>query len=70
MPASTIVLLTGGADSTTLLHVVNARAPVVPVFVDCGQRAAHREHQAAERAGVPESPGFYLHDAHGSDEGS
>ncbi|WP_438037414.1 7-cyano-7-deazaguanine synthase [Sorangium sp. So ce128] len=49
MPASTIVLLTGGADSTTLLHVVNARAPVVPVFVDYAQRAAHREHQAAER---------------------
>ncbi|WP_437730138.1 7-cyano-7-deazaguanine synthase [Sorangium sp. So ce1335] len=49
MQAPTIVLLTGGADSTTLLHVVHARAPVVPVFVDYGQRAAHREHQAAER---------------------
>ncbi|MDC0676775.1 hypothetical protein [Sorangium atrum] len=55
MPAPTIVLLTGGADSTTLLHVVNARAAVVPAFV---------------AGGVPESPGFYLHDAQGSDEGS
>ncbi len=28
---------------------MHTRARVVPVFVDYGQRAAHREHQAAER---------------------
>ncbi|MGK3983487.1 7-cyano-7-deazaguanine synthase [Sorangium sp. So ce136] len=49
MQDSTIVLTTGGADSTTLLHLMHARARVVPVFVDYGQRAAHREHHAAER---------------------
>ncbi|WP_437288884.1 7-cyano-7-deazaguanine synthase [Sorangium sp. So ce406] len=49
MQAPTIVLTTGGADSTTLLHLTHTRARVVPVFVDYGQRAAHREHQAAER---------------------
>lgn len=46
MTPPTIVLISGGADSTTLLHLVHARTRVVPVFVDYGQRAAAQEHQA------------------------
>lgn len=47
MPA--IVLLSGGVESTTLLHQLYPQEPLRALFVDYGQRAAARERAAAER---------------------
>jgi 7-cyano-7-deazaguanine synthase len=48
---ATIVLLSGGVDSTTLLHVLHSSprgAAVVPLFVDYAQRAAAKEREVGE----------------------
>ncbi|HET7542607.1 MAG TPA: 7-cyano-7-deazaguanine synthase [Polyangiaceae bacterium] len=39
----TLVLTSGGVDSTTLLYVLTDTTRVVPVFIDYAQRAARRE---------------------------
>lgn len=42
-----MLLLSGGIESATLVHLLAARQPVFPLFVDYGQRAAEREREAA-----------------------
>jgi len=44
----TVVLLSGGIESSTLLHQEAAARIVYPLFVDYGQRAARREVAAAD----------------------
>jgi 7-cyano-7-deazaguanine synthase len=47
-PASdSFVLLGGGIESATVLHLENRRGPVRALFIDYGQRAAAREREAA-----------------------
>ncbi len=47
-PASpTVCLLSGGIESTTLLHRLARRGQVAPLFIDYGQRAAAQEWRAA-----------------------
>lgn len=47
-PAShSLVLLSGGIESATLLHLENRRGAVRALYVDYGQRAAAREREAA-----------------------
>jgi 7-cyano-7-deazaguanine synthase len=46
---SSLVLLSGGIESATLLHVEAPLRPTTALFVDYGQRAARRE-RAASRA--------------------
>ncbi|NIR32449.1 MAG: ExsB family protein [Gammaproteobacteria bacterium] len=48
MPSRSVVSLSGGVDSTTLLHQEHREFAVEPLFIDYGQRAAAREHAAAE----------------------
>ena len=49
----TLVLVSGGVDSTVLLYVLRESSRVVPVFIDYAQRAAQREHTvASHHAGV------------------
>jgi len=40
----TLVLTSGGVDSTSLLYLLHESSRVVPVFIDYAQRAARREH--------------------------
>jgi 7-cyano-7-deazaguanine synthase in queuosine biosynthesis len=48
-----LVLLSGGVESTTLLHLLAAdSATVRALFVDYGQRAAAREGRRGGRAGI------------------
>ena len=42
-----IILLSGGIESTTLLHILHDQVELHAVFVDYGQRAADQESQAA-----------------------
>ena len=42
-----IILLSGGIESTTLLHILHHQVELHAVFVDYGQRAAGQEYQAA-----------------------
>lgn len=42
-----VLLLSGGIESTTLLHVMAPQETVYPLFVDYGQRAAQQERHAA-----------------------
>ena len=42
-----VILLSGGIESTTLLHMLYAQCNLCPVFVDYGQRAAEQEYLAA-----------------------
>ena len=44
----TVVLLSGGIDSSVLLHQVHEEACALPVFIDYGQRPATPELLAAE----------------------
>ncbi|MEJ2685802.1 MAG: 7-cyano-7-deazaguanine synthase [Gammaproteobacteria bacterium] len=46
--AESIVLLSGGIESTTLLHQERQRHAPVGLFVDYGQRGAARERRAAQ----------------------
>jgi 7-cyano-7-deazaguanine synthase len=48
-----VVLVSGGVDSTVLLHLVHANSwlrgvPTFPLFIDYAQRASRREQQAAD----------------------
>lgn len=43
-----LVLLSGGIESATLLHLEHRRGPVRALFADYGQRAARRERAAAQ----------------------
>src|SRR5215471_6765281 len=43
----TLVLTSGGVDSTTLLYVLRNSTRVVPVFIDYAQRAAQREQSVS-----------------------
>lgn len=49
MPSETIILLSGGIESSVLLHLEHHNGPVRALFIDYGQRAARREQAAAER---------------------
>lgn len=42
-----VLLLSGGIESTTLVHLLAAEQAVFPLFVDYGQRASEREREAA-----------------------
>ena len=42
-----IILLSGGIESSTLLHILHHQTEMHAVFVDYGQRAATQEHEAA-----------------------
>ena len=42
-----VLLLSGGIESATLLYLLVREGPVFPLFVDYGQRAAERERAAA-----------------------
>ena len=42
-----VILLSGGIESTTLLHLQHRSNQVIPVFVDYGQRAARQELASA-----------------------
>ena len=42
-----IILLSGGIESSTLLHILHHQTEMHAVFVDYGQRAAAQEHAAA-----------------------
>lgn len=44
---SEVILLSGGIESTTLLHRQYMQSELHPVFIDYGQRAGEQEHQAA-----------------------
>ena len=44
---SEVILLSGGIESTTLLHIQHTQSELHPVFIDYGQRAGSQEHQAA-----------------------
>lgn len=43
----TLLLLSGGIESGTLLHMLADEGPLIPLFVDYAQRAASRERAAA-----------------------
>lgn len=45
--ALSLVLLSGGIDSATALHLVSRRMRVLPLYIDYGQRASERERGAA-----------------------
>jgi 7-cyano-7-deazaguanine synthase len=45
--SDSLVLLSGGIESATVLHLENRRGPVRALFVDYGQRAAACEREAA-----------------------
>lgn len=45
--ALTVLLLSGGVDSVTLLHHLRRSGSVIGLFVDYAQRAAEREHEVA-----------------------
>lgn len=45
---SEVILLSGGVESTTLLHIQHTQSDLHPVFIDYGQRAAMQEYQAAK----------------------
>lgn len=42
-----VLLLSGGIESATLLHLLARKGRVHPLFIDYGQRAAAREREAA-----------------------
>jgi 7-cyano-7-deazaguanine synthase len=42
-----VILLSGGIESTTLLHRETAHRQLLPLFIDYGQRAAQQELSAA-----------------------
>jgi len=44
---SEVILLSGGIESTTLLHMQYTQGELLPVFIDYGQRAGAQEHHAA-----------------------
>ena len=44
---SEVILLSGGIESTTLLHSQATQNELHPIFIDYGQRAGVQEHQAA-----------------------
>lgn len=44
-----VILLSGGVESSTLLHLDHDEYCVKPLFVDYGQRAAEREYEAAQQ---------------------
>lgn len=44
---SEVILLSGGIESTTLLHRLPTPSELHPVFIDYGQRAGAQEHLAA-----------------------
>lgn len=46
-PPDSLVLLSGGIESATLLHLEKRRSRTRALFVDYGQRAATREREAA-----------------------
>ncbi len=46
-PEGSVLLLSGGVESATLLHLLARDRTVFPLFVDYGQRAAAREREAA-----------------------
>src|SRR6267154_2798778 len=59
MMMTTIVLLSGGVDSTACAHYMLKRNHrVTPLFVDYGQRAAIPEHRAA--SGICDALGLTL----------
>lgn len=45
--SNTVVLLSGGLDSTVLLHQVHERGTALPLFIDYGQRWLEPERRAA-----------------------
>jgi len=45
--SKTVVLLSGGLDSTVLLHRIHERGSALPLFVDYGQRGLDAERKAA-----------------------
>ncbi|WP_077277420.1 7-cyano-7-deazaguanine synthase [Thioalkalivibrio denitrificans] len=47
--AGSVLLLSGGIDSATLLAMEVSRGPVTPLVVDYGQRGAQREAAASQR---------------------
>lgn len=49
MPDETVILLSGGIESSVLLRFEHREGPVRALFIDYGQRAAQRERGAAER---------------------
>ena len=48
-----VCLVSGGVDSTVMLHVLSERNEVVPLFVDYGQSGVRREKRAAAAACAP-----------------
>ena len=39
------ILLSGGIESTTLLHMLHTQCDLHPIFIDYVQRAAEQEHR-------------------------
>ena len=56
-PEGSVLLLSGGIESATLLHLLAREQTAFPLFIDYGQRAATREREAAraqcEALGLP-----------------
>ena len=48
MPGETVILLSGGIESSVLLRLEHRNGPARALFIDYGQRAAQRERAAAE----------------------
>lgn len=44
---SDVILLSGGIESSTLLHMQHKQSELHPVFIDYGQRAGQQEYHAA-----------------------
>lgn len=46
---SNVILLSGGIESSTLLHMQHRQDELHPVFIDYGQRAAEQEFRSAQQ---------------------
>jgi 7-cyano-7-deazaguanine synthase len=44
---SDVILLSGGIESSTLLHKLRTQSELHPLFIDYGQRAGKQEYHAA-----------------------